>query len=182
MLRHLHTLLLHVDRSCCAKFETSQTFSQVQTDATTPIIVGQQCCGLLRPIVGSLNKYARYTKDQHNKAFSGFNDQFYNFRWLGTIILRQQTPFWALEKDDCFRTLAYNRPLAASPSCGTKPQETNWEKTGKGNFHSRLNDVSSCFVFSQCDLEVLYRMSDQLQREPFCRNYSKSGFQINVIS
>ena len=32
---HLHTVL-HVVRSCCTKFETSQTFSYVQTDATTP--------------------------------------------------------------------------------------------------------------------------------------------------
>ena len=31
--------------SCCAKFETGQTFSYVQTDATTLIIiVGHQCC------------------------------------------------------------------------------------------------------------------------------------------
>ena len=30
---------------CCAKFETGQTFSYVQTDATTPIIIfGHQCC------------------------------------------------------------------------------------------------------------------------------------------
>ena len=35
MLRRLHTLLCVVE-SCCAKFETGQTFSYVQTDATTP--------------------------------------------------------------------------------------------------------------------------------------------------
>ena len=38
-------MLLRVVGSCCAKFETGQTFSYVQTDATTPIIiVGHQCC------------------------------------------------------------------------------------------------------------------------------------------
>ena len=38
-------MLLRVVRSCCAKFETGQTFSYVQTDATTLIIiVGHQCC------------------------------------------------------------------------------------------------------------------------------------------
>ena len=34
----LHTLL-HVVACCCAQFETGQTFSYVQTDATTPNIV-----------------------------------------------------------------------------------------------------------------------------------------------
>ena len=38
-------MLLRVVGSCCAKFETGQTFSYVQTDATTPvIIVGHRCC------------------------------------------------------------------------------------------------------------------------------------------
>ena len=38
-------ILLRIVGSCCAKFETGQTFSYVQTDATTPIIiVGHQCC------------------------------------------------------------------------------------------------------------------------------------------
>ena len=35
----LHTLLPVVG-SCCTKFETGQTFSKVQTDATTPNIFG----------------------------------------------------------------------------------------------------------------------------------------------
>jgi len=35
----LHTLV-HAVRSRCAKFETGQTFSYVQRDATTPNIVG----------------------------------------------------------------------------------------------------------------------------------------------
>jgi len=42
----------HLVACCCAKFETGQTLSYVQTDATTPNIVGstmlggvgQQCC------------------------------------------------------------------------------------------------------------------------------------------
>ena len=33
-------MLLGVVGSCCSKFETGQTFSYVQTDATTPNIVG----------------------------------------------------------------------------------------------------------------------------------------------
>ena len=38
----LHTLLLLcVVGSCCGKLETGQTFINVQTDATTPKIVGQ---------------------------------------------------------------------------------------------------------------------------------------------
>ena len=35
MLRRLHTLLCVVG-SCCSKFETGQTFSYVQTNATAP--------------------------------------------------------------------------------------------------------------------------------------------------
>ena len=47
---HLHTLL-HVVACCCAKFETRQTCSYMQTDATTPSNV--RSCGLtmLRPSV-----------------------------------------------------------------------------------------------------------------------------------
>ena len=41
----LHTLL-RVVGSCGAKFETSQTFSYVQTDATTPNNVASVCAGL----------------------------------------------------------------------------------------------------------------------------------------
>ena len=44
-----HSRMLHVTSvctlCCCyAKFETVQTFIYVQTDATTPKVVGQQCC------------------------------------------------------------------------------------------------------------------------------------------
>ena len=45
---HLHTLL-HVVGSCCAKFETGQTFSNVQTDATTPNNVGSCWPTILSP-------------------------------------------------------------------------------------------------------------------------------------
>ena len=41
----LHTLL-HVVGSCCAKFETGQTLSYVQMDATTPNNVLSVCTGL----------------------------------------------------------------------------------------------------------------------------------------
>ena len=47
-------MLLRVVGSCCAKFETGQTFIYVQTDATTPNIVGQQCWELLRLFACSL--------------------------------------------------------------------------------------------------------------------------------
>ena len=46
-------MLLRGVGSCCAKFETGQTFSHVP-DATTPNIVGQQCWELLRPFARSL--------------------------------------------------------------------------------------------------------------------------------
>ena len=39
-------MLVHVIGSCCAKFETDQTFSYVQTDATTPNNVASICTGL----------------------------------------------------------------------------------------------------------------------------------------
>ena len=41
--------LLHVVGSCCTKFETGQTFIDVQTDATTPNMLGQQCWEFVRP-------------------------------------------------------------------------------------------------------------------------------------
>ena len=49
-------MLLRVVGSCCAKFETGQTFIYVQTDATTPNIVGQQCWELLRPFARSFTR------------------------------------------------------------------------------------------------------------------------------
>ena len=39
-------MLLRVVGSCCAKFETDQTFRYVQTDATTPNNVASVCTGL----------------------------------------------------------------------------------------------------------------------------------------
>ena len=56
-MRHLHTLLLHVDGSCCAKFETSQTFNQLQTDATTPISCGPT---MLRVVASDYRWFSRY--------------------------------------------------------------------------------------------------------------------------
>ena len=47
-------MLLHVVGSYCSKFEIVQTFSHVQTDATTRNIVGQQSWELFRPYVLSL--------------------------------------------------------------------------------------------------------------------------------
>ena len=42
---------------CCAKFETGQTLSYVQTDAIIPNIAGQQCWELLCPFARSLKYY-----------------------------------------------------------------------------------------------------------------------------
>ena len=48
-------MLLRVVGSCCAKFEAGQTFSYVQTDVTTPIIiVGHQCWESLHPLARCL--------------------------------------------------------------------------------------------------------------------------------
>ena len=53
-------MLLRVVGSCCAKFETGQTFSYLQTDVTTPNnvgptllgVVGQKCCVRLHRALG----------------------------------------------------------------------------------------------------------------------------------
>ena len=45
----LHTLL-HVVGSCCAKFETGQTLSPVETDARTPHIVGPTMFGAVASV------------------------------------------------------------------------------------------------------------------------------------
>ena len=39
---------------CCARFETGQTFSYVQTDATTPYIVGPTMLGVAASVARSL--------------------------------------------------------------------------------------------------------------------------------
>ena len=49
-------MLLQVFGSCCAKFETGQTLSYMQTDETTSNIVGQQCWEMLRPFTYSLER------------------------------------------------------------------------------------------------------------------------------
>ena len=56
-------MFLRAVRICCIKFETGQTFSYVQTDATIPNMLGQECWQLLRlnnwPIYFfSINEYA----------------------------------------------------------------------------------------------------------------------------
>ena len=42
--------LLHVVGSCCAKFQTGQTFSHVQTNATTPSFVGPTMLGVVESV------------------------------------------------------------------------------------------------------------------------------------
>ena len=54
-------MLLSVVGSCCAKFDTGQKFSHVQTDVTTPIIVAQQFWDLLRPLHVAWQKCAPLT-------------------------------------------------------------------------------------------------------------------------
>ena len=59
-------MLLRVDGSCCAKFETGQTFSCVQTDAITPNPnhVGPGCRGLYEVI------YMLYMSTDHGQLLS----------------------------------------------------------------------------------------------------------------
>ena len=51
--------LLHVVGSCCTKFETGQTFIDVQTDGTTPNMLGQQCWEFLHINSGKRTKSGR---------------------------------------------------------------------------------------------------------------------------
>ena len=65
-------MLLRVVGSCCAKFETGQTF-----EPTTPNIVGQQCWELLRPFACSLRQTNTWyvvclLKNAHGRTY---NDQ-----------------------------------------------------------------------------------------------------------
>ena len=46
--------LLHVVGSCCTTFETGQTFIDLQTDATTPNMLGQQWWEFVRSFARSL--------------------------------------------------------------------------------------------------------------------------------
>ena len=50
-------MLLRVVGSCCAIFETGQTFSYVQTDATTPNYVMSVCTGLKQKIGGEFSSH-----------------------------------------------------------------------------------------------------------------------------
>ena len=49
-------MLLRVVGSCCPKFETGQTFSYVQTDATTPKIVGLTMLGVVASVLAEVYK------------------------------------------------------------------------------------------------------------------------------
>ena len=52
---------------CCAKFETNQTFSPVQTDATLLAKKSQHCWELLRPFARSfINKIKAWNVINHN--------------------------------------------------------------------------------------------------------------------
>ena len=44
------SMLLRVVGSCCTKFETRQTFSYVQNDATIPNIVGPSLFGVVASV------------------------------------------------------------------------------------------------------------------------------------
>ena len=47
-------LHIHPVACCCTKFETGQTFIDVQTDATTPNMLDQQCWEFVRSFARSL--------------------------------------------------------------------------------------------------------------------------------
>ena len=53
-------MLLDVVACCCAKFETGQTFSPVQTNATLVVNKSQHCLELLRPFARSLKCDCNY--------------------------------------------------------------------------------------------------------------------------
>ena len=50
-----YCMLLSVVGSCCAKFETGRTFIYVQTDATTPNIVGPTMLGVFIEVLVKFN-------------------------------------------------------------------------------------------------------------------------------
>ena len=53
----------HLVACCCAKFETGQTFSFVQTDATTPINVGSCWPTMFRPFAWGFRHKTVQTKE-----------------------------------------------------------------------------------------------------------------------
>ena len=55
----------HLVACCCAKFETGQTLSYVQTDATTPNIVGPTMLGVVGPTM--LRPFAWGFRSQNSK-------------------------------------------------------------------------------------------------------------------
>ena len=57
-------MLLRVVGSCCAKFETGQTFSYVQTDATTPNIAGTTMSGVVASFCAQLKSVVRGRSDR----------------------------------------------------------------------------------------------------------------------
>ena len=65
----LHTLSYDVG-SCCAKFETGQTFSYVQTDATTPNIVGNCRPTILRLLTRGFKALNEICKFLHRICFT----------------------------------------------------------------------------------------------------------------
>ena len=48
-------MLLDAVGSCCAKFETGETFNYVQTDATTPNTVGPTMLGVVASVCTYIN-------------------------------------------------------------------------------------------------------------------------------
>ena len=64
-------MLLDVVASCCAKFETGQTFSYVQTDATTPNNVGSCWLTVLHPFAHGLSQSIKTTSSRPQRTGYG---------------------------------------------------------------------------------------------------------------
>ena len=58
-------LHIHPVACCCTKFETGQTFIDVQTDATTPNMLGQQCWKFVRSFARSLTWTSTVEREQN---------------------------------------------------------------------------------------------------------------------
>ena len=80
----------HVVGSCCTKFETGQTFIDVQTDATTPNMLGQQCWECVRPFARSLTWTSTVEREQN----VGGIWQYLSFRFFFFSSLLSQSIGW----------------------------------------------------------------------------------------
>ena len=82
--------LFYVVGSCCTKFETGQTFIDVQTDATTPNMLDQQCWEFVRPFARSLAWTSTVEREQN----LGGIWQYESFRFFFFSSLLSQSFGW----------------------------------------------------------------------------------------